>query len=160
MCILHYRGNNFNICFWMYLGCVGLIVYKGLPWTMSLEGALHLFQSFFFFKVENWDVHEMWLYPTIALAIHYWSKSTITYGITWGHFSWLSKSIFYPNNQNSLKGPAMYRELRELTLKNTPNSLSSLLFSLLFKFPFYFKCFFHILFCPLPPSLAPNSPLL
>lgn len=29
------------------LGCVRLIVYKILPWTLSLEGAFHLFQGFF-----------------------------------------------------------------------------------------------------------------
>ena len=35
-------------------GCVCLIVWKALPWTWSLEGALHLFQRvFFFLRLKN-----------------------------------------------------------------------------------------------------------
>lgn len=49
----------------MCLGVCWLIVEKVLLYTLSLEGALHLFQ---FFKVEKRDACETWLSPTVALA--------------------------------------------------------------------------------------------
>ena len=54
-------------------GYVCLIVWKALPWTWSLEGAVHLFQRifFFFFKVDKWDIR--WLSFCLSDSLYIFS---------------------------------------------------------------------------------------
>lgn len=70
LCCFYRRDNSFNVCSWMYLGiCLSLYRRPCLELGIWNQHYIYFRRFFFFFKVENWDVHEMWLYPTIALAL-------------------------------------------------------------------------------------------